>query len=120
MKRDWDVMRMILVRMEEDPSASFQLFPRDFGASDGETVAYHLRLLKAGGYIEGHDRNLVGVQPADSFIATGMTLQGHDLIDTMKSKTVWARVKEMARVKGIELTFDAVKLLSGHAIKSLL
>jgi len=120
MKRDWDVMRLILVTMEENPASSFQLYPRDFSPVDAETVAYHLRLLKKAGCIEGHDRDMPGVEAGQAFIAMALTMEGHDLADTLKSKTVWARIKETARLKGIELTFDAVKVLANHAIKSLL
>jgi len=120
MRRDWDVMRLILVTMEEQPGASFQLYPRDFAPVDPETAAYHLRLLHKAGCIEGHDRDLPGVPAEQRFIATGLTLDGHDLADTLKSQAVWARVRETARLKGIELTFEAVKILAGHAIRSLL
>lgn len=120
MKRDWDVMRLILVTMEEQPSASFSLFPRDFSPVDGETVAYHLRLLKKGGYVEGADRDMPGVPPEESFIAMGLTLEGHDLAETLKSKALWARIKTIVREKGIALTFDTVKIVAAHAVKFLL
>ncbi|MGQ0621695.1 MAG: DUF2513 domain-containing protein [Panacagrimonas sp.] len=120
MTRNWDVMRLILVTMEEQAAGEFQLYPRDFAPVDPETVVYHLRLLRKGGYIEGADRNMPGVPAGEGFIAMNLTLQGHDLADTLKSKTVWARIQSTARLKGIELTFDTVKVLAAHAVQSLL
>lgn len=120
MKRNWDVMRLLLVTMEEQTAAEFQLYPPDFAPVDPETAVYHLRLLKQGGYIQGADRNMPGVAPDAGFIAMGLTLDGHDLADTLKSKTVWARIQQTARLKGIELTFATIKLLAEHAVKSLL
>jgi hypothetical protein len=49
-----------------------------------------------------------------------LTMAGHDLADTLKSKNVWERVKRTAKEKGIELTFEAVRQLSAAAIKQIL
>jgi hypothetical protein len=45
-----------------------------------------------------------------------LTWAGHDLLDTIRSKTVWERIKYTAKEKGIELTFDAVKELGKIAL----
>jgi hypothetical protein len=44
------------------------------------------------------------------------TWAGHDLLHTLRSKTVWQRIKTTAKDKGIELTFDAVKSLGKVAV----
>lgn len=42
---------------------------------------------------------------------------GHDLLDTLRSKPVWERIKTTAKEKGPELTFDAVKALVKVALE---
>ncbi|WP_079744105.1 DUF2513 domain-containing protein [Pseudomonas aeruginosa] len=49
-------------------------------------------------------------------IAQGLTWAGYDLLDTIRSKAVWERIKSTAQDKGIELTFDAVKALGKYAL----
>lgn len=41
---------------------------------------------------------------------------GHELLDTMRSKPVWERTKKVAAEKGIELSFEAVRLLAVRAL----
>ncbi|MGS1035741.1 YjcQ family protein [Burkholderia glumae] len=84
-------------------------------------IAGHLELLVDNGYVEGV-RVLRGI---DGHIALGisnprLTMAGHDLLDTMRSKPVWDKVKETAQSKGIELTFDAVKMLGTWALKQII
>lgn len=120
MKRDWDVVRRILTVLEAQPVAEFELYPQDFEPIDPERAAFHLRLLREGGFIEGSVRQSIGVQPAYSVIATRLTMAGHDLLATMNSQTLWARVRELARERSFALTADTIKALAAHALKSLL
>ena len=52
-------------------------------------------------------------------ICPDLTWQGHDLLDTLRSKPVWERIKTTAKDKGIELTFDAVKVLGKMALDAI-
>jgi hypothetical protein len=45
-----------------------------------------------------------------------LTWQGHELLDTIRSKPVWDKIKSTALDKGLELTFDTVKLLGAKAL----
>lgn len=117
MQRNWDVIRAILVRIEEEQSTDSELYPQDFPPIDEVRAAYHLCLLHSAGLITGQPLDGIG---SPSFIATGLTWQGHELLDAMRSKTVWHKVKETARQKGIELSFEAVKMLGKHALDAML
>jgi hypothetical protein len=84
-------------------------------------IAGHLELLIDSGYVEG----LRVVRGADGHFSYGrsaprLTMAGHDLLDTMRSATIWETIKQNARDKGIELTFDAIKALAGYALKHAL
>jgi Hypothetical protein (DUF2513) len=117
MQRNWDVIRAILVRIEEEQSTDSELYPQDFPPIDEVRAAYHARLLHSAGLITGQVVDGIGTS---SFIATGLTWQGHELLDAMRSKTVWNKIKEVSRQKGIELSFDAIKVLGKCALESIL
>lgn len=137
MKRDWDLLRKQLTDIEEgrDVLADIPDAPKwtddltweayDDLAKDQraieERIAGHLELLIDNGYVEG----LQVLRGADNHFAYGpsaprLTMAGHDLLDTMRSTTIWESIKSTARTKGIELTFDAIKALAGYALKHAL
>jgi hypothetical protein len=136
MKRDWDLIRKQLTDIEEerdvladipdepkwtDQSATEYSSQYEEYRATKERIAGHLELLVDDGYIEGV-RILRG---ADSHISFGLssprlTMAGHDLLDTMRSKPVWEKIKTTAQSKGIELTFDAVKMLGTWAFKQVI
>jgi len=133
MKRDWDLLRKQLTDIEEERNvladipdepkwtnqaqAEFQRAHDEYVAAESKILG-HLELLVNSGYIEGLKvtRSLNG-----NFIVSRskprLTMAGHDLLDTMRSKPVWDKIKETAQSKGIELTFDAVKMLGAWALK---
>ncbi|MGB7194891.1 MAG: DUF2513 domain-containing protein [Collimonas pratensis] len=134
MKRDWDLLRKQLTDIEEelDVFADLPIEPKwegderweEFEPRDKEFRAIqarilgHLELLINSGYIDG-----VEVQRgADGHFSLGvssprLTMSGHDLLNTMRSTTIWESVKSTAKTKGIELTFEVIKALAGLALK---
>jgi len=136
MKRDWDFVRELLTDIEGDKDifAGFPDEPKwgDFNESEFQRQLSeyrtlerrffgHLELLVDNGYVEGIDL----MRSADGHFAYGLsdprlTMAGHDLLDTMRSKTVWEKVKSTAKSKGIELTLDSIKALAAWTLKSLL
>lgn len=136
MKRDWDLMRKLLTDVEEerDVLADIPEKPMWIGQSAEEysrqceqyhaveqRIAGHLELLLDNGYVEGI-QVLRGMDGHTSFGLSSprLTMTGHDLLDTMRSKPVWEKVKETAQSKGIELTFEAVKMLGTWALKQVI
>lgn len=119
MKRDWDVIREVLIEVEglsDDPNYRGN---KVYGMGDehfpGEAVkSAHAAMLWKAGYIEAID---VSTSGETAIISPELTWQGHDLLDTLRSKPVWDRIKAVAQDKGIELTFDAVKALGATALK---
>ena len=81
----------------------------------------HLELLTNNGYIEGAEvvRSVSGFA-GYSAGSPRLSMAGHDLLDTMRSATVWENIKATANKKGIELTFDAIKVLGIAALKHVL
>lgn len=136
MKRDWDLIRKQLndVEDENDLFSEMPLEPvyanQGWDAYEASLKEYraiesrifgHFELLVNNGYIDG----LQILRSADGLFSYGLhcprlTMAGHDLLDTMRSTTIWEKIKTTAKTKGIELTFDAIKALGALALKSVL
>lgn len=120
MKRDWDVIRDILIEVEALDSAKFEDIQYGSASeSDESEKAKHGVLLWKAGFIEGTDASTYTVPGGEAVLATGLTWAGHDLLQTIRSKTVWERIKTTAKDKGLELTFDVVKELSKVAVAAI-
>ncbi|MFA6901619.1 MAG: DUF2513 domain-containing protein [Gallionellaceae bacterium] len=136
MKRDWDLLRKQLTDIEEerDLLADFPDEPKyetqtweeyeqqlkEFKTIENR-LGGHLELLVENGYIDG----LQVIRSLDGGLHFGvsnprLTMAGHDLLDTMRSSTVWDSIKTTAKDKGIELTFDSIKALGTYALSKLL
>ena len=114
MTRDWNLIRKILIRMEQEPSARYELRASDWPDYDTEVVDYHLHLMKEACLIEGECVESKSV--VRSCRVRTITWEGHELLDTIRRDTVWLKIKQTAIDKGLDLTFDLIpKLLQGLA-----
>lgn len=136
MKRDWDLLRKQLIDIEEERDVladipdqpkwndqSQEEFTRQYKEyQDIESkIAGHLELLIENGYVEGiHVSRGIDGHIAFGVSSPRLTMAGHDLLDTMRSKPLWEKIKATAQSKGIELTFDAVKTIGAWALKHLI
>ncbi len=80
-----------------------------------------MRLLRQGGFIKA---NILESNSGDGRInaalARSLTNSGHELLDTIRSDTVWEKVQEKFKASGVEMTFDLVIHTSRKIIESLL
>jgi len=135
MKRDWDLLRKQLTDIEDErdvladmpdtpkwsgqPGEDYERQLKEFIATEARIFG-HLELLIDNRFVTGIEvkRNLNG-----EFIyystSPQLTMSGHDLLDTMRSSSIWESIKSMAKSKGIELTFDAIKSLGLLALKQV-
>lgn len=108
MKRNWDTIRELLIKIEECtlPTENVRLdqFPKERAAE----ISYHVRLLIDAGLINGRISETLGSEVKD-FFASSLTWHGHELLDTIRSNQVWEKTKSTFLEKGIEMTFDLVK-----------
>lgn len=136
MKRDWDLIRKQLTDVEEENDLFSDISPEPVWTDQSwdtyekqlkehraieSRILGHFELLVNNGYVDG----LQVLRSADGLFSYGLhsprlTMAGHDLLDTMRSSTIWEKIKTTAKTKGIELTFDAIKALGAFALKSTL
>lgn len=104
MKRDWDLIRSVLLEVESlsDSGRATHNYGRgnDHRPEDQAKAEQALLLWKAG-YIKGVNG---GTTAGPAVLAPELTWQGHDLLDMLRSAQVWERIKHMAQSKGIELS----------------
>ena len=89
MKRDMDLVRNILLAVEED----YQIF----GGSKLEVrfgfippiVLQHVKLLEEAGLIKIAGRNL-----SNDVHVSGLTWEGHDFLDAVRDPEVWSLTKD--------------------------
>ncbi|MCY7492806.1 DUF2513 domain-containing protein [Bacillus safensis] len=90
-KRDMELFRKILIKLEEDESPS-QWKSLDIEGVEDTLVSYHIKLLTEAGMIDGKDKQL------DQYFwwqARNLTSQGHDLLDSLRNDTVYNKMKEI-------------------------
>ncbi|MFU1636480.1 DUF2513 domain-containing protein [Aeromonas veronii] len=122
MKRDWDMVRLILTKLEELPNTDSYLTLGDFASTDPErayVISYHVSLLMSAGLVNGQMSATLGRGPKN-FSASRLTWEGHEFLDAIRSESVWNKTKETFASRGIEMTFDLIKTVaSGIAVSFL-
>jgi hypothetical protein len=118
MKRDLDLIRSILLAVEdEDNVADFKSVHIE-GYED-ELVWYHLQLLDEAGLIEGQWRPVHGVR-ASEWLVRRLTWEGHEFLADARSETVWATMKQRVAERGGTVSLGvAAALLAAIAKQTL-
>ncbi len=119
MKRDFDLVRKILLQFEEKESSTIVEKPEVEGYSY-EILSYHCRLLYDAGFLRCEpvvsttsDR-IIKVYPFE------LTWDGHEFLDKIRSETTWNKIKTQAKEKGLALSFSVVTELAKRLAAQLL
>lgn len=135
MIRNWTVIREVLEdveqgRLDEKLERLADDLERAKSVSDdAETSAEkeqnryfeHLLLSIEGGLVEGVDVKTMPAPPPWRFGTTypRLTMQGHDMLDALRSKTVWARVVNKASEMSLPITLELIKAVMTSIIKGI-
>jgi hypothetical protein len=100
MKRDMDLVRDLLLRIEGDPLFDGTTWvriesPEELGITghSPKEVAYHLDLLIEEKFIKGSS----DIQPMP--MINNLTWKGHEFLDNIRDNGIWSKTKE--RIKGL-------------------
>ena len=116
MKRDMDLIRQILLKVENDapPMGLLELTASDFSISHPnliEAVLFeHVLLLVDAGYFARHVSSLDGPSVGN------LSMGGYDFLDSVRDQGVWQETKDVATAAG-GFTMDLLKLLAVGFIK---
>lgn len=118
MKRDWELIRIILEEVEGLPDTRGKLMARRIAGAFGcteEEANYHLWLLLEAGLIEGNCAGKPG--PHTTLICCGVavTWKGHEFLDMVRSNKAWNRIKQWLNKKAVDLSYEAI-VAAGRAV----
>ncbi len=117
MKRDWALLRDILLRLEEKPDLRGGALLRQFPGYDPEMVAYHTHLLRQAGLTE---RTFMEDRDSPSLcLCCNLTWAGHELLDAIRDEATFNRIMAVLKDERVGLTAAAVLELSGHIARTL-
>ena len=116
MKRDMDLMRKILLRIEERSDVPPRVLTlEDFFdiKEDAYVISLHIDLLCDAGLIEAMNTSVE--DGLKDFDITRLTLAGYEYLDAVRNIKVWSRVKKTIDFVG-GATLDIIKQM---AVKEL-
>lgn len=101
MKRDLDLIRTILLRLESMDVAAGHYVPvgpneLKIDGYSGEQVAYHIQLLKSGGFI----RELGSKPSRYGLNYSGLSWEGHEFLDSVRDDKVWRDTRNAVNAIG--------------------
>lgn len=114
MKRNMDLVRLLLMRSEGDEEA--EKAAKEFSV---EERAYHVQLLIDAGLVEG----VVRRDPNGKFtgaVVSRLTWAGHDFLQSIRDSSLWNKAKKQVLQSGASWTFDILKEWAKHEMKQKL
>ena len=116
MKRDLELVRNILLLIEENNDGGKLKLPDDWNRKN---VAYHLKILDQAGYVEN---KTTWADNKPIIIYATLTWDGHEFLDSIKNNNVWNKTKDGIKTKGFELSsvpFNVLKEYASLQIRNL-
>jgi len=110
-KRDFDLIRQLLIFFEEKQSPQ-QIEVPPIDGYDELTIKYHLVLL--------HDAGLLRCEPVRSstserviyVLPFDLTWEGHEFLAKVRNEGVWKKIRSVVASKGGSLAFSVVNQLA--------
>ncbi len=108
MKRDVDLIRNILLKVEETDDTELSAKRFTVEGYDETIVARHIELLQEADLV---DANIVKTQIGTTAAwIHRLTWSGHEFLDAARNDTVWNKAKDYLTTRGVTLSFEALKL----------
>ena len=116
MKRDMDLFREVLLYAESMEGQWFASKRVPEGCKRKKFV-YHVGLAINAGFLRGRENhNLQG----HDWLVIDLTYEGHEFLDSVRSSSIWDKVKGTAQKQGVELTVGVAMALAIEAAKQKL
>lgn len=117
MKRDMDLIRKILLKIEESNGMFF--VQGDPDNEDYERHCYHIELLKEAGFLKAN------ITKADGGIyyscsVTRLTWEGHEFLDNIRDNKVWEEVKNKISKASESVSLSIISNIANTVIMSML
>ena len=117
MRRDLDLVRQLMLQIEALPAAP----PVQYRMSEIEdpVLLAHLEMLIEAGLVNGRISRSQGAR-GDVISVSGLTWQGHEWIEMVRSQSLWNEVKSAVLDAGGVLTFELTKAVATKLFRARL
>lgn len=116
MKRDFELIRKLVLAIEECPSGRV---PEGINGYTPEQVGYHNYLLVDGGLARGVDATTLS-DTLPNWKILHLTSAGHDFADAARSDSTWSKATTIVRAKAGGVTLDVLKQVLVSVVKNTL
>ncbi|MEO6527773.1 MAG: DUF2513 domain-containing protein [Gemmatimonadaceae bacterium] len=117
MKRDIDLVRQIMMNIEDLPSGPSMQFR--MGEVDDPVVRAHLEMMISAGLVNGKITEPYGARGA-VIIISGLSWEGHEWIETVRDDGLWNEVKITVLNCGGALTFEIARDVANQILRKRL
>jgi hypothetical protein len=117
MKRDLDLVRQLLLQIEGLPAGP----PAQYRTSEIEdpVLLAHFELVIASGLVNGKISRSQSSR-GDVISISGLTWEGHEWIEMVRSQSVWNATKSMLIDSGAALTYELTKAAASTILRARL
>ena len=115
MKRDMDLIREILLSIEEFPEAEHAADRLEIDGYTPEEIAYHVYLLYQANLVEAHDFSTLG---GFDWRPIALKWDGHEFLEAARDDTRWNSTKNMVVEKVGSLPFEVLKQVLLQSIRT--
>jgi Hypothetical protein (DUF2513) len=106
MKRDMDLIREILIQIQDHKVAEARSWQVRINGRDPAEVVEHVHLLVERGLVRGVPARSGGYT---HYLDPNLTWEGHDFIVSARDDSTWARAKRTILERGGALVFEVLK-----------
>ena len=114
MKRDMDLVRLILLKIEEEYKST-ALINLSINGYDKDTVAYHCNILHEAGFVSNYNASYAENE-LYIFSVGALTWDGNDYLDKIRDNSTWKKIKDIIAQKGLPLVVETIKTVSNAFI----
>jgi len=117
MKRDLDLVRQLLLQIEGMPAGP----PAQYRASEIEdpVLLAHFELVLTSGLVNGKISRSQSSR-GDVISISGLTWEGHEWIEMVRSQSVWNETKSLLLGTGGALTYELTKAAASRILRARL
>ena len=107
MKRDMDLVRKILLAVEEEDGFEADWRPQ-IDEYSFEEIVYHVELMIDADLLDADIQRFYGGDPPSIYLRR-MTWEGHEFLDAARNESVWNQAKEKVLQATGGLAFETLK-----------
>ena|SRR5665647_349344 len=110
MKRDMDLVRLILLEIEEK-YRSTAIYNLTIEGYDIETIAYHCKIIFDAGLISDYKAQYAS-NKIYGFGVGSLTWDGNDFLEKIRDNSQWKKVKDTISQKGLPMVIETIKSIA--------